>query len=68
MQLIKYNPHDLEIFHTTSGKECYHILINQAIETFSIRCSLSDKWSSYDNAVAELLLECIKTKFVYVRV
>src|SRR5690625_220518 len=43
-------------------------LIDQALETFGIERSLSEKGSPYDNAVAEATFKSIKTEFVYGRV
>jgi putative transposase len=43
-------------------------LINQALEAFGIERSLSDKGSSYDNAVGEATFKTIKTEFVNGRI
>jgi len=56
------------MFHTDRGKEFDNKLINQALKTFGIDRSLSEKDSPYDNAVAEATFKSIKTEFVYGRV
>src|SRR5690625_473267 len=65
---VPYNLHGLEIFHTDRGKEFDNNLIDEALETFGIERSLSNKGSPYDNAVAEATFKSIKTEFVYGRV
>lgn len=40
-------------------------MIDDALETFEIKRSLSLKGSPYDNAVAEAMFKVIKTEFVY---
>lgn len=62
---VKYDLHELEIFHTDRGKEFDNALIDEALETFGIERSLSDKGSPYDNAVAEATFKSIKTEFIY---
>src|SRR5690625_1395002 len=65
---VPYNLYELEMFHTDRGKEFDNSLIDQALETFGIERSLSEKGSPYDNAVAEATFKSIKTEFVYGRV
>src|SRR5699024_936477 len=62
---IRYNLYELEIFHTDRGKEFDNALIDNALDTFGIKRSLSNKGSPYDNAVAEATFKSIKTEFVY---
>ncbi|WP_347550012.1 IS3 family transposase (plasmid) [Pseudalkalibacillus hwajinpoensis] len=62
---IKGNLHDIELFHTDHGNEFKNRLIDEALETFQIKRSLSFKGSPYDNAVAEAMFKVIKTEFVY---
>jgi len=62
---VRYNLHELEMFHTDRGKEFDNALINEALDTFGIKRSLSDKGSPNDNAVAEATFKSIKTEFVY---
>lgn len=40
---VKYNLHRLELFHTDRGSEFKNRLIDQALETFGIERSLSEK-------------------------
>jgi putative transposase len=58
----------LELFHTDRGNEFKNELIDQALETFGIERSLSNKGTPYDNAVAEATFKTIKTEFVNDRV
>lgn len=43
-------------------------MIDQALETFGIKRSLSEKGTPHDNAVAEATFKTIKTEFVNGRV
>ncbi|WP_138091063.1 IS3-like element IS655 family transposase [Halalkalibacterium halodurans] len=61
---VKYNLQRLELFHTDRGSEFKNKLIDQALETFGIERSLSEKGTPYDNAVAEATFKTIKTEFV----
>lgn len=64
-------PHDLRrirMFHTDRGREFNNRLIEDALHTFGIRRSLSEKGCPYDNAVAEATFKIIKTEFVKKRV
>jgi putative transposase len=61
---VKYNLHRLELFHTDRGSEFKNQLIDEALETFGIERSLSEKGTPYDNAVAEATFKTIKTEFV----
>ena len=62
---VKYNLNRLELFHTDRGSEFKNKLIDQALKTFGIERSLSEKGTPYDNAVAEATFKTIKTEFVY---
>ncbi|WP_416150693.1 IS3 family transposase [Salipaludibacillus sp. HK11] len=61
---VKYNLHRLELFHTDRGSEFKNKLIDQALKTFDIKRSLSEKGTPHDNAVAEATFKTIKTEFV----
>jgi putative transposase len=61
---VKYNLNRLELFHTDRGSEFKNRLIDQALQTFGIKRSLSEKGTPYDNAVAEATFKTIKTEFV----
>lgn len=50
---VPYNLFELELFHTDRGSEFKNRLIDQALKTFGIERSLSEKGTPYDNAVAE---------------
>jgi putative transposase len=65
---VKYNLKHLELFHTDRGSEFKNKLIDQALETFEIERSLSEKGTPYDNAVAEATFKTIKTEFVSGRI
>ena len=61
---IKGNLNEIQLFHTDRGNEFKNKLIDEALETFQIKRSLSLKGSPYDNAVAEAMFKVIKTEFV----
>lgn len=61
---VRYNLNRLEMFHTDRGSELKNKLIDEALATFDIERSLSEKGSPYDNAVAEATFKTIKTEFV----
>ncbi|MGF7126569.1 putative transposase [Natronobacillus azotifigens] len=61
---VKYNLNRLELFHTDRGSEFKNKLIDEALETFGIERSLSEKGTPYDNAVAVATFKTIKTEFV----
>ncbi|SDJ01816.1 putative transposase, partial [Alteribacillus bidgolensis] len=64
---VKYNLHQLELFHTDRGSEFKNQLIDQTLQTFGIKRSLSEKGTPYDNAVAEATFKTIKTEFTHAR-
>ena len=59
---------DIEIFHTDRGNEFKNKLIEEVLETFEIKRSLSKKGCPYDNAVAEAAFKVIKTEFAFNKV
>ena len=61
---VPYNLNQLELFHTDRGSEFKNQLIDDALEAFGIKRSLSEKGTPYDNAVAEAMFKTIKTEFV----
>lgn len=61
---IKADLREIQMFHTDRGNEFKNKLIDEALETFSIKRSLSMKGCPYDNAVAEATFKAIKTEFV----
>ena len=54
----------IHIFHTDHGNEFNNKTLDETLETFHIRRSLSMKGCPYDNAVAEATFKIIKTEFV----
>jgi transposase InsO family protein len=63
-QSIKGNLSAIELFHTDRGSEFKNKLIEELLEVFEIKRSLSRKGSPHDNAVAEAGFKTIKTEFV----
>ena len=57
----------VDIFHTDRGSEFKNQLIEQILDAFGIKRSLSAKGTPYDNAVAESMYNIIKTEFVFGR-
>ena len=62
---VEGNLKDIEIFHTDRGNEFKNKIIDEVLETFEIRRSLSKKGCPYDNAVAEAAFKVIKTEFAF---
>lgn len=58
---------EIEYFHTDRGSEFDNYLIDQILDLYNIKRSLSHKGNPYDNAVAESGFKTIKTEFVYPR-
>jgi transposase InsO family protein len=54
----------IQMFHTDRGSEFKNKLIDDALDAFQIKRSLSMKGCPYDNAVAEATFKIIKTEFV----
>ena len=65
---VEGNLKDIEIFHTDRGNEFKNKLIEDVLETFEIKRSLSKKGCPYDNAVAEAAFKVIKTEFAFNKV
>ena len=61
---IKRNLHTIKMFHTDRGREFKKQVIDEALETYEIKRSLSLKGCPYDNAVAEATFKIIKTEFI----
>jgi len=57
----------VKIFHTDRGNEFKNKIIDELLDTFEIRRSLSKKGCPYDNAVAEAGYKIIKTEFAFKR-
>lgn len=58
---------EIEYFHTDRGSEFDNYLIDQILDQYNIKRSLSHKGNPYDNAVAEAGFKTIKFEFVYPR-
>lgn len=58
----------IHIFHTDRGNEFKNKLIDEVINAFNIKRSLSHKGCPYDNAVAEATYKIIKTEFAFNRI
>lgn len=63
----KYSLKDIEIFHSDRGREYDNIKIDDILESFEIRRSLSRKGNPYDNAVSEAVNKILKVEFIYQR-
>ena len=61
---VKANLNNIQLFHTDRGREFKNELIDEVIETFQIKRSLSMKGCPYDNAVSEATYKLVKTEFV----
>ena len=61
---VKSSLYDLKIFHTDRGSEFKNKEIDEMLNTFKIKRSLSKKGNPYDNSVAEATFKIIKTEFV----
>ena len=55
---------NIQMFHTDRGSEFKNQLIDEMLEVFKIKRSLSMKGCPYDNAVAEATFKVFKTEFV----
>ena len=64
---VKTNLFQIQMFHTDRGSEFDNMLIDDLLETFQIKRSLSLKGCPYDNAVAEATFKMIKAEFIYHR-
>jgi putative transposase len=64
LSTIKANLNNIKLFHTDRGIEFKNKIIDEALDTFKIKRSLSMKGCPYDNAVAEATFKIIKTEFV----
>ena len=61
---IPYGLTKVTLFHSDRGKEFDNELIDELLEAFGIKRSLSQAGCPYDNAVAESTYHCFKTEFV----
>ena len=56
---------DIEVFHTDRGSEFDNAQIDELLEVFGVKRSLSRKGCPYDNAVDESTNKTLKEEFVY---
>ena len=61
--IIKTKLDDITLFHTDRGNEFKNRIIDEVLDTFKIKRSLSMKGCPYDNAVAEATFKIFKTEF-----
>jgi len=64
LSTIQADLRQIQMFHTDRGGEFKNKMIDEALDTFGIKRSLSMKGCPYDNAVAEATFKIIKTEFV----
>lgn len=64
-QRVEGSLEDIRLFHTDRGNEFKNQTIEELLEMFHIKRSLSHKGCPYDNAVAEATFKIIKTEFVW---
>lgn len=60
---VKTRLDDITLFHTDRGNEFKNKIIDEVLDTFKIKRSLSMKGCPYDNAVAEATFKIFKTEF-----
>lgn len=63
-QTVPGDLRDICIFHTDRGNEFKNRTIDETLDAFEIRRSLSHRGCPYDNAIAEATFKIIKTEFV----
>ncbi len=56
---------DVQVFHTDRGGEFDNTRIDEPLDVFGIKRSLSRKGNPYDNAVVELTNRLLKKELVY---
>ena len=60
---VKTRLDNITLFHTDRGNEFKNKIIDEVLDTFKIKRSLSMKGCPYDNAVAEATFKIFKTEF-----
>ncbi len=61
---VQIDLRNIQLFHTDRGREFKNQLIEEALDAFDIKRSLSMKGCPYDNAVAEATFKVFKTEFI----
>ena len=64
---VKTQLNGIRILHTDRGNEFKNKTIDELLEIFKIKRSLSKKGCPYDNAVAEATFKIVKTEFAFNR-
>lgn len=62
---LKFSLFDIEVFHTDRGSEFDNLAIDEMLEVFNIKRSLSKKGCPYDNAVIESANKSLKSGLIY---
>ena len=62
---IPYDKNKINIFHTDRGSEFKNQLIDELIDKYHLKRSLSHKGTPLDNAVVESTNHILKTEFIY---
>ena len=62
---LDFPPADVQVFHTDRGGEFDNTRIDEPLDVFGIKRSLSRKGDPYDNAVVESTNRLLKKELVY---
>ena len=62
---LDFPPADVQVFHTDRGSEFDNAKIDELLDVFDIRRSLSRKGNPYDNAVVESTNRLLKKELIY---
>ena len=62
---LDFPPADVQVFHTDRGSEFDNAKIDELLDVFDIRRSLSRKGNPYDNAVVESTNRLLKKGLIY---
>ena len=62
---LDFPPADVQVFHTDRGSEFDNTRIDEPLDVFGIKRSLSRKGNPYDNAVVESTNRLLKKELVY---
>ena len=65
IETIEHSLTNVEIFHTERGKEFDNKSIDELLDAFQIKRSLSRPGCPYDNPVAEATYRAFKIEFIY---
>ena len=62
---LDFPPADVQVFHTDRGGEFDNTRIDELLDVFDVKGSLSRKGNPYDNAVVESTNRLLKKELVY---